>query len=84
MDPIIHSLEEQGVSAALLRDIAAFREQYPVSESLEGRITPPPIPYYGKETFEMAACAADMVCDSIDVPPALSWSGDNCAEFVAG
>ena len=30
MDPIIHSLEEQGVSAALLRDIAAFREQYPV------------------------------------------------------
>lgn len=57
MDPIIHSLEEQGVSAALLRDIAAFREQYPVSESLEGRITPPPIPYYGKETFEMAACA---------------------------
>lgn len=57
MDPIIHSLEEQGVSAALLRDIAAFREQYPVSESLEGRITPPPIPYYGKETFEMAAFA---------------------------
>ena len=57
MDLIIHSLEEQGVSAALLRDIAAFREQYPVSESLEGRITPPPIPYYGKETFEMAACA---------------------------
>ena len=57
MDPIIHSLEEQGVSAALLRDIAAFREQYPVSESLEGRITPPLIPYYGKETFEMAACA---------------------------
>lgn len=57
MDPIIHSLEEQGVSAALLRDIAAFREQYPVSESLEGRITPPLIPYYGKETFEMAAFA---------------------------
>ena len=57
MDPIIHSLEEQGVSAALLRDIAAFREQYPVPETLEGRITPPMIPYYGKETFEMAAYA---------------------------
>ena len=38
----------------------------------------------GGASAAQAACAADMVCDSIDVPPALSWSGDNCAEFVAG
>ena len=57
MDSIIQSLEEQQVSRELLRAIAEFREKYPVEEKLEPRIIRPMLPYYGRETFEMAASA---------------------------
>lgn len=57
MDYILESLQEQGVSAALLRDIEAFRQKYQVPEALQNRIIRPVLPYYGKETFEMAAYA---------------------------
>lgn len=57
MDYILESLQEQGVSAALLRDIEEFRRKYQVPEALKNRIIRPVLPYYGKETFEMAAYA---------------------------
>lgn len=57
METIIEALEEQGVSANLLKEIAAFRAHYPVEEALQNRVTAPDMPYYGRETFEMAAYA---------------------------
>ena len=57
MDSIIRALEAQNISGALLRDIAVFRDSHPVEEKLRGRIVKPMLPFYGKETFEMAAYA---------------------------
>ena len=57
MEIITEALEEQGVSANLLKEIAAFRAHYPVEEALQNRVTAPDMPYYGRETFEMAAYA---------------------------
>ena len=57
MEIITEALEAQGVSANLLKEIAAFREHYPVEEALQNRVTAPDMPYYGSETFEMAAYA---------------------------
>lgn len=54
---ILESLREQGVSPRLLAELEQFRERYPVSEALAGRVTPPALPYYGREIFEMAASA---------------------------
>lgn len=54
---ILESLREQGVSPRLLAELEQFRERYPVSEALAGRVTPPALPYYGGEIFEMAASA---------------------------
>lgn len=55
MKDILQSLKDQNVNEKLLRDIAAFRAQYPVEEKLRGRVSHPMLPYYGKEIFEMAA-----------------------------
>ncbi len=57
MDKIFQSLADQQVDAGLLDAILAFRKRYPVPESLKDRIVPPSMPYFGKETFEMAASA---------------------------
>ncbi|MCD7819070.1 MAG: MoxR family ATPase [Lachnospiraceae bacterium] len=57
MDRFYQALLEQGVNRALLDAIADFRERYPVEEGLLERVTPPALPYYGRETFEMAASA---------------------------
>ncbi len=57
MDKIFQSLADQQVDAGLLDAISAFRKRYPVPESLKDRIVPPSMPYFGKETFEMAASA---------------------------
>ena len=57
MEKITEALEAQGVSANLLKEIAAFRAHYPVEEALQNRVTAPDMPYYGRETFEMAAYA---------------------------
>ncbi len=54
---ILESLREQGVNPHLLAELEQFRERYPVSEALAGRVTPPALPYYGREIFEMAASA---------------------------
>ncbi|MCD8337162.1 MAG: MoxR family ATPase [Lachnospiraceae bacterium] len=57
MDRFFQALRDQGVNAALLDEILAFRTRYPVEEKLRARLTAPALPYYGRETFEMAASA---------------------------
>ena len=47
-------LEEQNVSSVLIKKILEFREMYPVPDEAAGRITKPAIPFYGKESLEMA------------------------------
>ena len=41
-------LEEQQVNPALLREIEAFRKEYPVPEEVKNRVVKPPVPFYGK------------------------------------
>ena len=57
MDHIFKSLKEQNVNPGLLEAIAQFRKKYPVEESLKRRVNVPVLPYYGRDTFEMAAAA---------------------------
>lgn len=57
MDYILESLREQQVDTHLLSAIEEYRNKYPVSEELKKRIVRPMLPYYGRETFEMAAYA---------------------------
>lgn len=57
MDAIFNSYEEQGISRALLSEIEAFRNRYPVAEKIANRVVRPEIGFYGKEIFEMAAVA---------------------------
>lgn len=57
MNAIWNSLKEQGVDSGLLGAIREFKENHPVEEKLKKRIQTPMLPYYGKETFEMAAAA---------------------------
>ncbi len=57
MDHIFKSLKEQNVNPGLLEAVAQFREKYPVEERLKSRVSVPVLPYYGRDTFEMAAAA---------------------------
>jgi MoxR-like ATPase len=57
MEQTIQALKDQGVHQELLDAILEFRRTYPAEEALQGRITRPMLPYYGRETFEMAAAA---------------------------
>ncbi|MDY3250243.1 MAG: MoxR family ATPase [Candidatus Choladocola sp.] len=57
MEQIYQALKEQHVSRELLDAITEFRDTYPVEEERRSRIVRPALPYYGKETFEMAAAA---------------------------
>ena len=50
-------LEEQGVSAALIKAAEEFRQEYGVSEEAKHRRIKPALPFYGKETLEMAMAA---------------------------
>lgn len=50
-------LEEQGVCSSLIDKIIKFRETYPVSDEVKGRIIQPSIPFYGKEILEMSIAA---------------------------
>ncbi len=47
-------LEEQGISRSLLLKVEEFRNSYPVPEEAAHRVGLPLIPFYGKETLEMA------------------------------
>ena len=44
-------LEEQGVSAALIKAAEEFRQEYGVSEEAKHRRIKPALPFYGKETL---------------------------------
>ena len=57
MDYILEYLREQQVDPHLLSAIEEYRNKNPVSEELKKRIVRPMLPYYGRETFEMAAYA---------------------------
>lgn len=57
MEQIFQELEKQGIDTYLLEAIREFRRKFPVEGELKRRVTPPMLPYYGKETFEMAAAA---------------------------
>lgn len=57
MEQILQSLKEQKVNAELLDAIMEFRRRFPVDEKLKSRVVRPALPYYGRETFEMAAAA---------------------------
>lgn len=47
-------LREQGVDEGLIADVGAFRKRYPVEEGERGRVSPPSIPFYGREILEQA------------------------------
>ena len=52
MDLIVKALEEQQINPGLLNAI-----RYPVEETLKKRVNVPLLPFFGRETFEMAAAA---------------------------
>ncbi len=57
MDLIVKALEEQQIHPGLLNAIREFRQRYPVEERLKERVNVPLLPFFGRETFEMAAAA---------------------------
>lgn len=57
MEQTLQALRMQGVNQTLLDDILEFRRKYPVEESQKSRVIRPALPYYGRQTFEMAAYA---------------------------
>lgn len=47
-------LQEQGLSSDLIAQIADFRQQYEADPAVAERVAVPTMPFYGKETLEMA------------------------------
>ncbi len=47
-------LRDQGVSSELIRQVEAFRKEYPLPEAMAYRVVKPSIPFYGREILEMA------------------------------
>lgn len=50
-------LQEQGLSPELISQVTDFRQQYEVSPEAAERVATPAMPFYGKETLEMAIAA---------------------------
>lgn len=50
-------LRLQNVAESLIKDVEAFKKQYPVSADMGERISKPPIPFYGREILEMSIAA---------------------------
>ncbi len=57
MDKVFQALYEQQVDEKLLSKIEEFKKKYPPDKNLKERIIAPEMPFYGRETFEMAAWA---------------------------
>ncbi|MBE7004961.1 MAG: MoxR family ATPase [Ruminococcaceae bacterium] len=57
MNELLSFLEAEGVNAALLQGVSAFREVYPAAPEQRGRIPSPEYFYYGKRTWELALAA---------------------------
>ena len=57
----MHNIEEylhsQEIEADLIQEVAAFRNQYSVAPEVQERIATPSLPFYGKDTLEMALSA---------------------------
>jgi len=49
--------QEQGLSSDLIAQVADFRQQYDVDPAIAERVAVPTMPFYGKETLEMAIAA---------------------------
>lgn len=47
-------LEEQGVNPGMIEEVRAYREEFPVDDSVRYRIVKPLMPFYGREILEMA------------------------------
>ena len=47
-------LQEQGLSPDLIVQVTDFRQQYEVDPAVAERVAVPTMPFYGKETLEMA------------------------------
>lgn len=50
-------LQEQGLSSDLIAQVTEFRQQYEVDPAVAERVAAPAMPFYGKETLEMAIAA---------------------------
>lgn len=50
-------LKEEKISPDLISEILSFREKYPVSDALAGRVPAPACYYYGREVWEQAIAA---------------------------
>ena len=50
-------LEQEGVDAALLREVRAFHDAHPAAPEAAGRVPKPRFLYYGREIWEAAAAA---------------------------
>lgn len=50
-------LRKQGISETLIGEVRAAAEQESVSEEVKRRVPRPIMPYFGRETLEMAICA---------------------------
>ena len=57
MIPELEYLQNQGVSAGLLKDVENFRNKYTLDESVKSRVVKPRIEFYGKDILEMAIAA---------------------------
>lgn len=50
-------LRSQGISEELIGEVAAFRSRYEVDPKVRERLAEPAMPFYGKDTLEMAVTA---------------------------
>ena len=57
MEDLFTFLESEGVDAALLQGVKAFRDAHPVTAELKERVPQPEYFYYGKKTWELALAA---------------------------
>lgn len=57
MDRIEAYLQGQGISQTLIDQVADFRRRYEVNDKVAERIADPAMPFYGKDTLEMAIAA---------------------------
>lgn len=57
MNRIDEYLMEQGIAQELISAAADFRNQYAVDDKVAERVADPVMPFYGKETLEMAIAA---------------------------
>ena len=57
MDQLYTFLEAEGVDAALLAGVRAFRESFPAEPENRARVPEPEYFYYGKSTWELALAA---------------------------